>query len=129
MIMGRTLFWLWLAVWLVRYASSVFLSCWITCFSGGLSKLGQASLAILCVHLVEDDVLPWQMYLGFLRAAFPHMPLVLLSFIVRLPIDLVGAALLYRVPVINEWFYPQLVKQRQLRRSKAMSHACVSCGE
>ncbi len=54
------------------------------------------------------------MYLGFLRAAFPHVPLVLLSFIVRLPIDLVGAALLYRVPVINEWFYPQLVKQRQL---------------
>lgn len=114
MIMGRTLFWLWLAVWLVRYASSVFLSCWIICCSGGLSKLGQASLAILCVHLVEDDVLPWQMYLGFLRAAFPHVPLVLLSFIVRLPIDLVGAALLYRVPVINEWFYPQLVKQRQL---------------
>lgn len=96
---------------------------------GGLSKLGQASLAILCVHLVEDDVLPWQMYLGFLRAAFPHVPLVLLSFIVRLPIDLVGAALLYRVPVINEWFYPQLVKQRQLRRSKAMSQACVPCGE
>lgn len=98
-------------------------------FLGGLSKLGQASLAILCVHLVEDDVLPWQMYLGFLRAAFPHVPLVLLSFIVRLPIDLVGAALLYRVPVINEWFYPQLVKQRQLRRSKAMSQACVPCGE
>lgn len=69
------------------------------------------------------------MYLGFLRAAFPHVPLVLLSFIARLPIDLVGAALLYRVPVINEWFYPQLVKQRQLRRSKAMSQARVPCGE
>lgn len=76
-----------------------------------LSRIGQASLAILCVHLIEDDVLPWQMYLGALRMAFPQVPLVLLSFIVRLPIDLCGAFLLYYVPVIREWFYPQLVKR------------------
>ena len=77
-----------------------------------LSRIGQASLAILCVHLIEDDVLPWQMYLGTLRMLFPQIPLVLLSFIVRLPFDLIGAALLYHVPVINEWFYPQLAKRK-----------------
>ena len=76
-----------------------------------LSSIGQASLAILCVHLIEDNVLPWQMYLGALRMAFPQVPLVLLSFIVRLPIDLCGAFLLYYVPVIREWFYPQLAKR------------------
>lgn len=42
--------------------------------------------------------------------ALPRVPLVLLSFIVRLPIDLIGAAVLYHIPVINEWFYPQLAK-------------------
>ncbi len=82
-----------------------------------LSSIGQASLAILCVHLIEDDVLPWQLYLGVLRMALPQVPLILLSFIVRLPIDLIGAALLYRIPVINEWFYPQLAKRARMARS------------
>lgn len=84
----------------------------IPALGSALSSIGQASLAILCVHLIEDDVLPWQMYLGALRMALPQVPLVLLSFIVRLPIDLIGAALLYRIPVINEWFYPQLAKKK-----------------
>ena len=86
-----------------------------------LSRIGQASLAILCVHLIEDDVLPWQTYLGTLRMLFPQIPLVLLSFIVRLPIDLIGAALLYHVPVINEWFYPQLAK-RKFEASSGIKH-------
>lgn len=42
----------------------------------------------------------------------PQVPLVMLSFIGRLPIDLIGAALLYHIPVINEWFYPQLTKKK-----------------
>lgn len=78
-----------------------------------LSWTGQSSLAILCVHLVEDDVLPWQMYLGVLHNLLPHIPLTVTSFVVRLPIDLAFAALLYYVPVVNEWFYPQLAKRRQ----------------
>ncbi len=82
----------------------------VPALGSALSSIGQASLAILCVHLIEDDVLPWQMYLGMLRMALPRVPLVLLSFIVRLPIDLIGAAVLYHIPVINEWFYPQLAK-------------------
>lgn len=68
--------------------------------------------ACTCVHLIEDDALPWQMYLGVLRTALPQVPLVMLSFIVRLPMDLIGAALLYHIPVINEWFYPQLTKKK-----------------
>ena len=83
------------------------------------SRIGQASLAILCAHLIEDDVLlqSWQSYLDMLRTLFPQVPLVLLSFIVRLPIDFAGAALLHYVPKINEWFYPQLAKQHQLNRA------------
>ena len=83
----------------------------VPALGNALSSIGQASLAILCVHLIEDDVLPWQLYLGSLRMFFPQIPLVLLSFIVRLPIDLGGAFLLYYVPVIKEWFYPQLAKR------------------
>lgn len=83
------------------------------------SRIGQASLAILCAHLIEDDVLlqSWQSYLDMLRTLFPQVPLVLLSFIVRLPIDFAGAALLHYIPKINEWFYPQLAKQHQLNRA------------
>ena len=78
-----------------------------------LGWTGQSSLAILCVHLVEDDVLPCQIYLGGLNNLFPHVPLMVTSLLVRLPIDLAFAALLYYVPVVNEWFYPQLAKRRQ----------------
>lgn len=79
-----------------------------------LSRIGQASLAILCVHLVEDDVLPWEECFAVLQTLFPHAPLVFVGFIVRLPIDLCGAALLYYIPKINEWFYPQLAKKTQM---------------
>ena len=91
----------------------------VTALGKTFSKIGQASLAILCVHLVEDDMLlpSLQTYFGTLRAFFPQIPLVLLSFIIRLPIDLAGAVLLYYVPVINEWFYPQLAKRHQLSQS------------
>ena len=82
-----------------------------------LSRIGQASLAILCIHLVEDDVLPWQSCLSFLQNLFPHIPLVFTCFIVRVPIDLGGAALLYCIPRINGWFYPQLAKRVQTVRS------------
>lgn len=84
----------------------------VSVLGSALSSIGQASLAILCVHLIEDDALPWQMYLGVLRTALPQVPLVMLSLIVRLPMDLIGAALLYHIPVINEWFYPQLTKKK-----------------
>ena len=77
-----------------------------------LSNIGQTSLAILYVHLIEDDVLSWRTYLGLLHTARPQVPLVLTSFIVHLRIDLIGAVVLYHVPVINEWFYPQLAKKK-----------------
>ena len=101
----------------------------IPSLGGTLSKIGQASLAILCVHLVEDDVLPGQMYLGTLRMLFPQVPLVLLSFIVRLPFDLIGATLLYYIPVINEWFYPQLAKQRQTNQIVEVEQSCKTTGD
>lgn len=87
-----------------------------------IGRIGQASLAILCVHLVEDNVfvMPYPMYHELLRTFFPQIPLVLSSFMVRLPIDIGGAFLLYYVPVINEWFYPQLAKRNNRNRAICM---------
>ena len=85
---------------------------WLPGVGTVLSCAGRSSLAILCVHLVEDDVLPWRMYLDSLHNAISQVPLAVTCFVVRLPIDLAFAALLYLIPMINEWFYPQLSKRR-----------------
>lgn len=80
---------------------------------GGLLALaGRSSLALPCVHLVEDNVFPWGWVLPWLQATFPRVPLTLLFFVVRLVLDVALAALLYRIPVIDAWFYPQLAKAR-----------------
>lgn len=79
-----------------------------------LSCAGRSSLAILCAHLVEDDVLPWQVYLDSLHNVISQVPLAVTCFAVRLPIDLAFAALLYVMPMVNEWFYPQLAKRRRV---------------
>lgn len=79
-----------------------------------LSLAGQSSLAILCAHLIEDDVLPWQMFLESLHGVLPQVPLAVTCFVVRLPMDLAFAALLYIMPMVNEWFYPQLAKRRHV---------------
>ena len=39
---------------------------------------------------------------------FGSIPLTLMFFVVRLALDVLLALLLYRIPVINAWFYPQL---------------------
>lgn len=87
-----------------------------------LSLAGRSSLAILCVHLIEDDVLSWQMILVSVQEVLPQVPLTFTAFVMRLPLDLLLAAALYYVPVINEWFYPQLAK-KQLRRKAVVDKA------
>nr|WP_304306296.1 acyltransferase family protein [Bifidobacterium catenulatum] len=87
-----------------------------------LSLAGRSSLAILCVHLIEDDVLPWQMILVSFHEVLPQVPLTCTAFVMRLPLDLLLAAALYYVPVINEWFYPQLAK-KQLGRKAVVDKA------
>lgn len=78
-------------------------------FGSVLSLVGRSSLALLCVHLLEDNVFPWSGVLVWLSTAVPWMPLTVLFFAVRLMLDAALAAVLYRVPVVNTWFYPQLV--------------------
>lgn len=78
-----------------------------------LSRAGQATLAILCVHLIEDDVLPWGEWLVTLHAKTIGVPLVAVAFCAHLVIDLLGAWALYYVPVVNTWFYPTLAKAKE----------------
>lgn len=77
-----------------------------------LAQAGQATLAILCVHLIEDDVLPWGEWLVTLHAHTIGVPLILVAFAAHLTIDLLGACVLYYVPVVNTWFYPSLERKR-----------------
>ncbi len=67
-----------------------------------LSRAGQATLAILCAHLIEDDVLPWGEWLVTLHAKTIGIPLVAVAFCAHLVIDLLGAWALYYVPVEDD---------------------------
>ncbi|GAA0640023.1 acyltransferase family protein [Bifidobacterium pullorum] len=73
-----------------------------------LSLAGRTSLAILCVHLVEDDVFPWGRVLAVLQSWNAWVPMTISFFLIRLALDVACAAVLYRIPVVNRWFYPQL---------------------
>lgn len=79
----------------------------------GLALCGRSSLALLCVHLLEDNILPWGIVLPSLAGLAPHIPLTFMFFVVRLVLDVMLALLLYRIPVINAWFYPQLAAKVQ----------------
>ena len=94
----------------------------VPCLGSALSLAGQSSLAILCAHLIEDDVLPWQMILTSFQGVLPQVPLTFTAFVVRLPLDLLLAVALYHIPVINEWFYPQLAK-KQFREKAVVDKA------
>lgn len=81
-----------------------------------ISKFGTSSLAILCVHLVEDDVTPWDLLLPKLLAAITCSTsngylLVFGVFILRIIFDAILAYLIYRLPKINVVFYPVLLRQ------------------
>ncbi|NEG70489.1 acyltransferase family protein [Bifidobacterium choloepi] len=77
-----------------------------------LNRAGTATLAILCVHIVEDDALPWTLIITEVQEHLSGFPIVFVIFVLHLVIDLPGAWALYYIPVINTWFYPQLVKKR-----------------
>lgn len=74
----------------------------------GFAFCGRSSLALLCVHLCEDNIMPWGVVLPSLSGLAPHIPLTLMFFVVRLALDVLLALLLYRIPVVNAWFYSQL---------------------
>lgn len=81
---------------------------------GALAWVGQTSLALLCAHLIEDDVLPWALFLVKIQTVLPHVPLWIVFFAIRLPLDFLLAWCLSKLPYVNLWFYPVKAKQRAL---------------
>lgn len=84
---------------------------------GALAWVGQTSLALLCAHLIEDDVLPWALFLTKIQTVMPHMLLWVVLFAVRLPLDFFLAWCLSKLPYVNLWFYPMKAKQRALKNA------------
>lgn len=76
-----------------------------------LAFAGRNSLGLLCAHLIEDDVLPWLLIMNHIRNAVTWMPLWFVGLTICVILDSAIAVLLYRIPVINTWFYPRLLKQ------------------
>ncbi|KAB8288601.1 acyltransferase [Bifidobacterium ramosum] len=78
-----------------------------------LAAIGKNSLALLCVHLLEDDTAPWIWLLNRLSTVIvdDHM-LWLPVFGARIVIDLVLTWVLYRIPRINMLFFPYLAVTR-----------------
>ncbi|PWG65915.1 acyltransferase family protein [Bifidobacterium callitrichidarum] len=89
---------------------------------GILAWIGQTSLALLCAHLIEDDVLPWALFLTKIQTVLPHMPLWIVLFVVRLPLDFFLAWCLSKLPYASLWFYPMKAKQHALSVAQT-SHA------
>ena len=77
-----------------------------------LSTVGRSTLAILCVHLLEDDVFPWGPLLYHLEKWCGIQWLWLPVFIVRVAVDLFLAYVLYKIPRINALFDPWLQNTR-----------------
>ena len=75
---------------------------------GVLTCCGRNSLALLCVHLFEDDVFPWALMMPVLSDAAHGRLLWLPFFALRLACDGILAYALFRIPRINVFFYPQL---------------------
>lgn len=86
--------------------------------------VGQASLALLCAHLIEDDVLPWGLFLTEIHAVLPQAPLWIILFVLRLPLDFLLAWGLSKLPMVNLWFYP--AKAKRLREAAASTAAATS---
>lgn len=72
-----------------------------------LALFGRFSLAILCVHLLEDDVFPWGAVLPWLAhdAGAGDMMWIVI-FVVRFAVDVLLAWGLYYIPRVNALFFP-----------------------
>lgn len=72
------------------------------------SLVGRSTLALLCVHLCEDDVVPWDRIIPALLHVVSIQWLWLPLFLVRAAFDLLLAWGVYRIPRVNTLFYPWL---------------------
>lgn len=78
----------------------------------GLAKVGQVSLALLCAHLIDDNLFPWVPVLAHLHEAVPSVPLWIALFLLRLVLDAVLASVLWCLPKVSVWFYPMKAKRQ-----------------
>lgn len=77
-----------------------------------LAKTGQVSLALLCAHLIDDNIMPWIPILARLHAVIPAIPLWIALFVLRLVLDAFLAVALWHLPKVSLWFYPMKAKAR-----------------
>lgn len=78
-----------------------------------LARYGTASLALLCVHLIEDDVTPWNLAMPALYSLTDGLRgTAFILFLIRLCIDTLLVWGLYHVPGVNALFFPQLAKSK-----------------
>lgn len=87
---------------------------WLDMISRGLALIGRHTLAILCVHLFEDNLIPWAVVLPWLSAVTHEHMTGLVLFVVRFAIDCLLVWGLYHVPKVNEVFFP-ILRKRQLK--------------
>lgn len=83
--------------------------------AAGLAKVGQFSLALLCAHLIEDNVVQWVPILTDLHEAVPSLPLWIVMFLMRLVLDALLATVLWFLPTVSLWFYPTKAKRLQAK--------------
>jgi fucose 4-O-acetylase-like acetyltransferase len=77
----------------------------------GLSLLGQYTLPMLCLHLVEDTITPWGRVIPQLDALTHGVADPYIIFVVRTIIILLLTWGLYYVPKVNTLFFPSLAKR------------------
>ena len=75
------------------------------------SKFGKNSLALLCVHIIEDDVTPWQILLPYAANLIRSDILWLVVFLVRVALDATLAYAVFCIPRVNKLFFPYLEKR------------------
>lgn len=77
-----------------------------------LAFCGQYTLALLCVHLLEDDTIPWNIVMPIVTSLTDGHATGFVLFLIRFTFDCVLACGLYHIPKVNVLFYPSLQGKR-----------------
>ncbi|WP_034451287.1 acyltransferase family protein [Butyrivibrio sp. AE2032] len=88
----------------VVFAVSYFTDRFISPVSAVLSFLGENSLFILCVHTVEQNLMPWSSILNLILPGAASLPRLLVLIALKLTLDTGLGCLLSRIPVVRKAF-------------------------
>lgn len=84
--------------------------------------IGRNTLVIFCMHIVEDNVIPWKeigKYFADLLGGFAGSWIVVL--ILRFIVDAILVAIMYFIPGIKKVYFPQLRKKVAYENTEAFS--------